>query len=50
MSVCMSYRFLRQPEVSDPLELEVQVAVSSLNEVLGTKLRLSARAVSALNQ
>ena len=39
----------QRPEASDPLELKLQLAVSCQMWVLGTELRPSARAASALN-
>lgn len=42
-------RCLERSEVSDPLELELQVVVNHAVWVLGTKLGSFARAVSALN-
>lgn len=38
-----------QKKVSDPSELEMQVALSYMTWVLGTKLRSSARATNVLN-
>lgn len=40
---------LRSKVVSDHLDLEVQVVVSCLTQVMGTKLRSPGKAASALN-
>lgn len=47
--VCHLCGCLKKPEVSDPLELELQVAMSYLRWTLETELRSSRRAASALS-
>lgn len=44
------YGYLPRPELSDPLELELQAAVSRPVCMLGTELGISARAGHTLNR